>query len=83
MKLNYEKEIKIEIDGQPHHDPCISHCLLYAFGICEEKLVKAVMNSGFYLKIYKTPLVNHLMVHWMMPRKNFAIILVIKQGRYI
>ena len=36
MKINYENEIKIENDGQPHHDLCISRCLAYAFGICTD-----------------------------------------------
>src|SRR5438874_7007100 len=35
MKRDYEKEILINANGQINHDPCISHCLAYAFGICE------------------------------------------------
>ncbi|CAG8607173.1 3163_t:CDS:10, partial [Diversispora eburnea] len=35
MKRDYEKEISINTNGQVNHDPCISHCLAYAFGICE------------------------------------------------
>ncbi|RHZ88774.1 hypothetical protein Glove_21g132 [Diversispora epigaea] len=35
MKRDYEKEISINTNGQVNHNPCISHCLAYAFGICE------------------------------------------------
>ncbi|CAG8628909.1 247_t:CDS:2, partial [Diversispora eburnea] len=35
MKRDYEKEISINTNGQVNHDPCISHCLAYAFGICK------------------------------------------------
>ncbi|RHZ53218.1 hypothetical protein Glove_444g25 [Diversispora epigaea] len=35
MKRDYEKEISINTNGQVNHDSCISHCLAYAFGICE------------------------------------------------
>src|SRR4051794_14255915 len=34
MKRGYEKELIIKSDGHIDHDPCISHCLLYAFGEC-------------------------------------------------
>ena len=53
MKLNYEKEIKIEIDGRPHHDPCISHCLLYAFGICEEKHANTCQNCDEFWILFE------------------------------
>lgn len=53
MKLNYEKEIKIEKDGQPHHDPCISHCLSYAFGICKEKHVNTCQNCDEFWILFK------------------------------
>ncbi|CAJ0843966.1 2348_t:CDS:10 [Entrophospora sp. SA101] len=53
MKLNYEKEIKIETDGQPHHDPCISHCLLYAFGICEENHANTCQNCDEFWILFE------------------------------
>lgn len=34
MKRGYEKELIVKSDGLIDHDPCISHCLLYAFGEC-------------------------------------------------
>ncbi|RHZ69442.1 hypothetical protein Glove_283g56 [Diversispora epigaea] len=35
MKRDYENEILIDANGQVNHDSCISHCLAYAFEICE------------------------------------------------
>ncbi|RHZ90012.1 hypothetical protein Glove_9g308 [Diversispora epigaea] len=35
MKRGFEKELKINLDGKVTHNPCISHCLLYAFGECD------------------------------------------------
>ncbi|RHZ85427.1 hypothetical protein Glove_66g80 [Diversispora epigaea] len=37
MKRGFEKELKINSDGKVTHNPCISHCLLYAFGECDNK----------------------------------------------
>uniref|UniRef100_U9UEF6 Uncharacterized protein n=1 Tax=Rhizophagus irregularis (strain DAOM 181602 / DAOM 197198 / MUCL 43194) TaxID=747089 RepID=U9UEF6_RHIID len=32
LKRDFEKELAVNPDGQVIHDPCISHCLPYAFG---------------------------------------------------
>jgi hypothetical protein len=37
MKRGYEKELVVNSDGHIGHNPCISHCLLYAFGECTSK----------------------------------------------
>ena len=36
MKRTYENELTINTDGTISHDDCIDHCLLYAFGECDE-----------------------------------------------
>jgi hypothetical protein len=53
MKINYENEIKIENDGQPHHDPCISHCLAYAFGICTDLHETICSNCNEFWILFK------------------------------
>jgi hypothetical protein len=39
MKRDYENEIRINIDenGELKHDKYLDHCLLYAFGVCNEE----------------------------------------------
>ncbi|CAG8623933.1 7253_t:CDS:2, partial [Gigaspora rosea] len=36
FKKIYEQKFEISIYGVPIHNACISHCLLYAFGVCKE-----------------------------------------------
>ncbi|GET51064.1 hypothetical protein GLOIN_2v1767205 [Rhizophagus irregularis DAOM 181602=DAOM 197198] len=37
MRCGYERELVVDADGTTKHNPCISHCLPYAFGKCSEK----------------------------------------------
>jgi hypothetical protein len=37
MRRGYERELVVDADGTTKHNPCIPHCLPYAFGICFEK----------------------------------------------
>ncbi|RHZ82825.1 hypothetical protein Glove_103g290 [Diversispora epigaea] len=37
IMASYERELIIRSDGKIDHNPCISHCLLYAFGECMNK----------------------------------------------
>lgn len=37
LKRGFEKELAVNPDGRVIHDPCISHCLPYAFGECNNK----------------------------------------------
>ncbi|CAG8855357.1 44732_t:CDS:1, partial [Gigaspora margarita] len=34
LRRGYEKELIVREDGRVEHNPCISHCLPYAFGEC-------------------------------------------------
>ncbi|RIB00817.1 hypothetical protein C2G38_2232840 [Gigaspora rosea] len=34
LRRGYEEELVVETNGRIEHDPCISHCLPYAFGEC-------------------------------------------------
>ena len=34
MCYGYERELIVNADGTTNHNPCISHCLPYAFGSC-------------------------------------------------
>jgi hypothetical protein len=34
LRRSYERELVVNADGMTNHDPCISHCLPYAFGNC-------------------------------------------------
>ena len=36
MKRNFEKELFINSNGKTFHNECIDHCLLYAFGDCNQ-----------------------------------------------
>ncbi|PKY33844.1 hypothetical protein RhiirB3_453095 [Rhizophagus irregularis] len=36
LKRSYEQKFKISENGTTKHDSCINHCLLYAFGTCDE-----------------------------------------------
>ncbi|RIB20250.1 hypothetical protein C2G38_2179769 [Gigaspora rosea] len=36
LKKDYEQEIIIDSDGITKHNPCLNHCMLYAFGYCTE-----------------------------------------------
>ena len=37
LRRGFEKELVINPDSQIIHNPCISHCLLFAFGECNDK----------------------------------------------
>ena len=37
LRRGYERELVVNADGTAQHNPCISHCLPYAFGKCLEK----------------------------------------------
>jgi hypothetical protein len=37
LKRGMEEEIKVLDDGYLEHDPCLNHCLLFAFDECREK----------------------------------------------
>ncbi|GBC15681.2 hypothetical protein GLOIN_2v1767205 [Rhizophagus irregularis DAOM 181602=DAOM 197198] len=37
LHRGYERELAVNADGTTQHNPCISHCLPYAFGKCLEK----------------------------------------------
>ncbi|PKY34945.1 hypothetical protein RhiirB3_455158, partial [Rhizophagus irregularis] len=37
LRHDYERELAVNADGTTQHNPCISHCLPYAFGKCLEK----------------------------------------------
>ncbi|CAB5207494.1 unnamed protein product [Rhizophagus irregularis] len=37
LRRDYERELVVNADGTTIHNPCISHCLPYAFGKCSEK----------------------------------------------
>uniref|UniRef100_U9TU29 Uncharacterized protein n=1 Tax=Rhizophagus irregularis (strain DAOM 181602 / DAOM 197198 / MUCL 43194) TaxID=747089 RepID=U9TU29_RHIID len=37
LRRGYERELAVNADGTTQHNPCISHCLPYAFGKCLEK----------------------------------------------
>ncbi|GET50794.1 uncharacterized protein OCT59_028879 [Rhizophagus irregularis] len=37
LRHGYERELVVNADGTTIHNPCISHCLPYAFGKCSEK----------------------------------------------
>ncbi|RHZ60633.1 hypothetical protein Glove_351g19 [Diversispora epigaea] len=36
MRRGYEEKLKINSNGTIIHDSCVSHCLLYAFGDCDQ-----------------------------------------------
>ncbi|RHZ75937.1 hypothetical protein Glove_208g81 [Diversispora epigaea] len=37
LKRDFEEELAVGLNGKVIHDPCISHCLLFAFGECNNK----------------------------------------------
>lgn len=37
LKREYESHLTVNSDGTTAHNPCISHCLLFAFGTCNEQ----------------------------------------------
>ncbi|GBC48823.2 hypothetical protein GLOIN_2v1767205 [Rhizophagus irregularis DAOM 181602=DAOM 197198] len=37
LRRDYKRELAVNADGTTQHNPCISHCLPYAFGKCLEK----------------------------------------------
>ncbi|RGB34409.1 hypothetical protein C1646_760611 [Rhizophagus diaphanus] len=44
LKRSYEQKFTISENGTTRHDPCINHCLLYAFGTCD-KLHTQICNE--------------------------------------
>jgi hypothetical protein len=36
IKREFERDLSVNIDGKPKHNPCISHCLAYSLGVCKE-----------------------------------------------
>lgn len=37
FKKTFEKNLKVSLKGISEHDPCISYCMLYAFGVCNKE----------------------------------------------
>src|SRR5271154_3092474 len=60
LKRGFEKELVVNPDGQVMHDSCISHCLLFAFGECNNK------HKMQYLKC------NHLFNFFDFMAKNIS-----------
>ncbi|UZO18643.1 uncharacterized protein OCT59_009955 [Rhizophagus irregularis] len=52
LKRDFEKELAVNPDGQVIHDPCISHCLPYAFGEYNNKHKIQYLKSKEHLLYY-------------------------------
>jgi len=52
FKKTYEQKFEIIIDGTPTHNDCISHCLLYAFGVCTETHGHACAECGRLFEVF-------------------------------
>ncbi|RHZ71090.1 hypothetical protein Glove_262g77 [Diversispora epigaea] len=65
MKRNFERELIINKDGTISHDECINHCLLYAFGECNQYHILRCINCDEFFEFF-----NFLNFHISFDQKN-------------
>ncbi|RHZ65458.1 hypothetical protein Glove_315g48 [Diversispora epigaea] len=65
MKRNFERELVINKDGTLSHDECINHCLLYAFGECDQYHISRCINCDEFFEFF-----NFLYLHISFEQKN-------------
>jgi hypothetical protein len=53
LKRNYEKNLIISDKGITNHNSCISYCLLWAFGVCEEQHTHASQECAKLFTFFK------------------------------
>ncbi|CAB5139640.1 unnamed protein product [Rhizophagus irregularis] len=53
LRRGYERELVVNANGTTIHNPCISHCLPYAFGKCSEKYTSRCSECDKFFEFFE------------------------------
>ncbi|UZO26951.1 uncharacterized protein OCT59_019161 [Rhizophagus irregularis] len=53
LKRDYPKHLHVTCDGKVSHDPCINHCLPFAFGNCNEDHISECVECNEIFNLFE------------------------------